>query len=54
MLPRRRAERTSSRDRETEQDQPKEYEILKLIEELGPYISYVRPEEYIVELEYNI
>ena len=50
MPPRRRAERTPSRNRETEQEQPKEYGILKLIEELGPYISYVRPEEYIAEL----
>ena len=54
MAPRRRAESTPSRNRETEQEPPKEYGILKLIDELGPYLSYARPEDYITELEYTV
>ena len=54
MAPRRRAESTPSRNREIEQEPPKEYGILKLIDELGPYLSYARPEEYIAELEYTV
>ena len=46
MAPRRRAESTPSRNRESEQEPPKEYGIFKLIDELGPYLSYAYTKYY--------